>query len=348
MAQEAVARHDGPGSVSRLTVIVTTPRLPAGLLSGAAWQALFDADLVVTADHASPLAGAVAAQGITVQQIERPDAALLLSRARDADVVWLAADDGDEPLVRGLAAEVVRRSDTGQTGPDIEILVGSFDPVGARLLDLVTVMDRLRSECPWDREQTHETLVRYLLEEAHEAIEAIETGDRGHLQEELGDLLLQVLFHARIAAEDPDSPFGIDDVAGAIVEKLVRRHPHVFADTQVTGAADVEANWETIKSAEKLRDSAMDGIPLGLPALSLAEKVVSRGLRGEAALSIPVPGEAAYDAQTLGDVLFVLVAAAHAAGIDPEQALRRRVTQEMAQVRASEQRALRGGIGSAG
>src|SRR5690606_29504925 len=123
---------------------------------------------------------------------------------------------------------------------------GAYDPPGARLLDLAAVMDRLRRECPWDREQTHQSLVRYLLEETYETIEALETGSADEIREELGDLLFQAFFHARIAEEHPDRPWNIDDVAGGVVEKLVRRHPHVFADVEVADAAEVEANWETI------------------------------------------------------------------------------------------------------
>ena len=223
-------------------------------------------------------------------------------------------------------------------GPSVEIVVGSFDPAGARLLDLVAVMDRLRRECPWDQEQTHETLVRYLVEEAYETIEAIESGDRDHLREELGDLLLQVMFHSRIATEHPDAPFDVDDVAGQIVEKLVRRHPHVFADVEVESAQDVNENWESIKATEKARTSAVEGIPPGLPALAWADKVIGRTLRSDVAqASVPTPAETAYTEETLGEVLFALVAAARAAGIDPEQALRQRVRAEIDDVRAQEQ-----------
>ncbi|MGH3504199.1 MAG: MazG family protein [Nocardioidaceae bacterium] len=197
-------------------------------------------------------------------------------------------------------------------------------------------MQRLRSECPWDQQQTHESLVRYLVEETYETIDAIEGGDRQHLEEELGDLLLQVFFHAQIATEHPTSSFGIDDVATSIVEKLVRRHPHVFSDTEVDGAGDVEANWESIKAGEKARESTMDGIPAGLPALSLADKVCTRALRSKQKLSVPVPKEGTYTSETLGEVLFALVAAAQAAGVDPEQALRQRVHHEMAELRALE------------
>jgi uncharacterized protein YabN with tetrapyrrole methylase and pyrophosphatase domain len=155
-----------------------------------------------------------------------------------------------------------------------------------------------------------------------------------------------VLFHARVAAEHPDSPFSVDDVAAGLVEKLVRRHPHVFADTEVADVADVEANWQQIKRSEKARESMMDGIPLGLPALSLATSVVDRALRalpasGDSPLSVPVPeGGTDYTEETLGEVLFVLVAAAHAGGLDAERALRARVRAEMATLRDAEQRAM--------
>ena len=146
---------------------------------------------------------------------------------------------------------------------------GSWDPPGARLLDVVAVMDRLRSPggCPWDAEQTHQTLAPYLLEEAYELIEAIELDDLAHLREELGDVLLQVAFHSRLA-EERQAPerFSIDDVAADLVAKLIRRHPHVFAGREVASAAEVAANWEAIKAAEKRRGSVTDGVPLGQPA----------------------------------------------------------------------------------
>lgn len=329
---------------ARLVVLVTTPRLPGGLLTAPAWQALQSAELVV-APAASPLVEAVRSAGIDVAI--RPDAALadLLGLAADQVVIWLPPDDAD--VTTALATHVVRRSEADGTdeAPLVEVLVGSFDPRGARLLDLVEVMDTLRRDCPWDQEQTHESLVRYLVEETYETIDAIESGDRQHLREELGDLLLQVVFHARIASEHGDAAFTIDDVAGDIVEKLVRRHPHVFGDVAVDGVGDVEANWESIKTTEKARNSVVGDIPAGLPALSLAAKVVSRVQRSAGPLSVPVPDpgepeQAAYDEQTLGDVLFALVAAATAAGLDPEQALRQRVRSEIEQVRVHEQRAL--------
>jgi XTP/dITP diphosphohydrolase len=223
--------------------------------------------------------------------------------------------------------------------------MAATDPPGHRLLELVAVMDRLRRECPWDREQTHLTLVRYLLEESYETVEAIESGDREHLQEELGDLLLQVMFHARVATEHESDPFDIDDVAAGIVAKLVRRHPHVFAaaagtasgEADVSNADGVQSAWDAIKSAEKARTSALDGIPPGLPALSLAAAVAGRaGVRPGGSPTVA----AAADSASLGDALFALATAAQASGVDPEQALRLRVRQEMAEVRSREQRGL--------
>ncbi|WP_322789968.1 MazG family protein, partial [Pseudokineococcus marinus] len=159
---------------------------------------------------------------------------------------------------------------------------------GARLLELVAVMDRLRSPggCPWDAEQTHASLAPYALEEAYEVVEAVESGSPEHLREELGDLLLQVVFHARVAQEAPEGErFDVDDVAAGIVAKLVHRHPHVFgaeaggsADDALS-AADVEAGWEARKRLEKGRASAMDGVPAALPALARAAKLLGRARR---------------------------------------------------------------------
>ena len=181
----------------------------------------------------------------------------------------------------------------------------------------VEVMDRLRSPggCAWDAEQTHESLARYLLEETYEVLEAIESGDRPLLREELGDLLLQVLFHARLAEEEPD-PYSIEDVAGDLADKLVRRHPHVFGDAERADAATLNETWEQQKIAEKGRTSAVDGVPVAQPALALAGKLVARAER--AGLAVPTPDE-----DEIGRQLFELVRTAVARGIDPETALRR-------------------------
>jgi XTP/dITP diphosphohydrolase len=196
---------------------------------------------------------------------------------------------------------------------------------GSRFLDLVEVMDRLRSPggCPWDAEQTHATLVKYLLEEAYETAEAIEDGDDAALREELGDVLLQVVFHSRIAAERPGG-WTIDDVAGDIVEKLVRRHPHVFGTATAATAGDVEANWEHLKAVEKGRTSAVEGVPLAQPALALASALLGR--TAKAGLSVPVPAAveapAVVDDEAIGELLLSVVALARSAGVDAEAALR--------------------------
>ncbi|WP_019873251.1 MazG family protein [Sporichthya polymorpha] len=215
------------------------------------------------------------------------------------------------------------------------------DRPGAALLELVAVMDRLRSPggCPWDAEQTHSSLLKYLVEETYETIEAVESGDRAHLREELGDLLLQVVFHARIAAEDAADPFDIDDVAAGIAAKLVRRHPHVFADEVAETAADVEANWEKLKAAEKGRTSAMDGVPLAQPALALADKLLSRAEK--APLVVPVPQADVPADADLGELLFATVAAARARGLDAEAELRAACRRFAATVRDLESAAAR-------
>jgi XTP/dITP diphosphohydrolase len=209
------------------------------------------------------------------------------------------------------------------------------EAVGRALLEAVAVMDRLRSPggCPWDAEQTHASLAPYLLEEAYEAYQALEDDDSDALRDELGDVLLQVLFHARVAAEEPGG-WDIDDVANGLVAKLVRRHPHVFADTQVSGSADVEANWDAIKKSEKPGRSVADGVPLALPALALLAKLQSRGTRAGGWNPPADPGAlvtAAASAATaepseenVADLLSATVTLARQAGLDPEAVLRRR------------------------
>ncbi|MDT4938830.1 MAG: hypothetical protein QOG80_2501 [Pseudonocardiales bacterium] len=190
--------------------------------------------------------------------------------------------------------------------------------MSSQLERAVEVMDRLRSPggCPWDAEQTHASLAKYLVEETYELLEAIETDDLTLLREELGDLLLQVLFHARLTEElPPGEAFSIEDVAADLVDKLVRRHPHVFGDAVVTDAATLNETWEHQKVAEKGRTSSIDGVPLSQPALALAAKLVSRA--GRAGLDVsPAP------TSDMGERLFALVREAVDAGVDPETALR--------------------------
>lgn len=211
--------------------------------------------------------------------------------------------------------------------------------------DLVSTMDRLRSPggCPWDAEQTHESLVRYLLEESAELAEAIETGDREGLREELGDVLLQVVFHARVAQEDADDPFDVEDVVRDLTTKLVHRHPHVFAGTPL---GDLDAQWDALKAREKRRESVLDGIPAGLGALAAAQKVRGRLRRAgllEAALGDlpggdPASGEvgARTAGGELGGRLVELVAEADAAGVDLESELRVRTARLTAVARRVE------------
>lgn len=203
----------------------------------------------------------------------------------------------------------------------------------------VDVMDRLRSPggCPWDRRQTHESLVPYLLEEAHELAEAIESGDRDHMREELGDVLLQVLFHARVAAEEPE-PFTVHDVARDLADKLVRRHPHVFTpDGEDRTADDVLAGWEDLKQTEKRRASVLEGIPLAQGALARAQKVVSRAARGalDGAAAAPTPSSD-DPVERYGAELLDVVRRAQADGVDAEQAMRAASRALEARVRAAE------------
>ncbi|MGB6457769.1 MAG: MazG family protein [Streptosporangiaceae bacterium] len=220
------------------------------------------------------------------------------------------------------------------------------EPPGARLLDLVQVMDTLRQKCPWDARQTHESLTPFLLEETYEAVDALTAGDQAAVREELGDVLLQVVFHARVAQERADgTEYTIDDVADGIISKLTRRHPHVFGDVSVSGPDDVKRNWDAIKAAERAAASsgepvsALDGVPSHQPALSLAAQLLRRAERAGAPAELadaPLPAETRLGsvggeagtgtgestAVGLGQELFALVRRARTAGLDPELELR--------------------------
>ncbi|WP_240662132.1 MazG family protein [Streptomyces sp. WAC 06738] len=269
----------------RIVLLTTTHRIAPGLLSWPAWEALRGADRVLCADAAHPQVPYLREAGVEVETAV-PDARELVDAcAGGATVVVVAAADGEPALTDGLA----RLAGSGRVEmPSLELLPGSYDVPGARLVDVVEVMDRIRRECPWSSGQTSAGLAAHSLEEVYELVEEIESGDLGAVREELGDVLLQVVFHARIAEEDPEEPFSIDDVAGTLVEKLVRRHPHVFGDAVAETPADVKAHWLREKAIEKRRSSVTEGVPLAQPALSLVAKLAGRAR--SAGLAVEAPG----------------------------------------------------------
>lgn len=321
-ASAAAASAEGAGDAGRIVLLTASHRVAPGLLSWPAWQALHAADRVLCADAGHPQLPYLREAGVDVAH-EAPDAhALVDACAGGRTIVVIPAGEGDRRLTDGLA----RLAGSGRVAmPDLELLPGSYDLPGARLLDLVQVMDRVRRDCPWTSRQTHEGLVKYAIEEAYELVEAIEDGDRDALREELGDVLLQVVFHARIAEEGggPDDggdgedveAFSIDDVAGDLVDKLVRRHPHVFGDATAESPEDVSAHWQATKAVEKQRESVTDGVPLGQPGLALAAKLAGRARAGGVPVELPRGEGVGYE-------LLALAARAEAAGTDPETALR--------------------------
>ena len=209
----------------------------------------------------------------------------------------------------------------------------------SQLQRLVEVMDRLRSPggCPWDAEQTHESLIKYLLEESYEFIDAIETEDRAGMREELGDVLLQVYFHSRIAQDHPTDPFSIEDVAGAIADKLISRHPHVFENLEVSGTDEIIENWEAIKAREKGRTSAIDGIAMAQPALPLVAKILYRAEKYNVDLHVDQYSSEKATEKSVGEALASVIAWAHENGIDPENALRAQAREMIRQIQAAEQ-----------
>jgi XTP/dITP diphosphohydrolase len=296
----------------RIVLLTTSHRVAPGLLSWPAWQALRTADAVLCADGAHPQLPYLREAGIAVAEASPTAQELVDACAGGRTVVVVATGEGEPALTDGLA----RLAGSGRLAmPELELLPASYDLPGARLLDLVQVMDRIRAECPWSSRQTHEGLAKYGIEEAYELVEAIEAGDRAELREELGDVLLQVVFHSRIAEEDPDAPFSVDDVAGGIVAKLIHRHPHVFGDERAETPEDVKEHWLRTKAEEKQRTSVTDGVPLGQPGLALAAKLASR--TRTAGLAVPLP-----QGEGVGYELLALAVRAEAAGVDPEAALR--------------------------
>ena len=211
----------------------------------------------------------------------------------------------------------------------------------SQLQRLVEVMDRLRSPggCPWDAEQTHESLIKYLLEESYEFIDAIETDDRAGMREELGDVLLQVYFHSRIAQDHPTDPFSIEDVAGAIADKLISRHPHVFENLEVSGTDEIIENWEAIKAREKGRTSAIEGIAMSQPALPLVAKILYRAEKYNVDLHVDQFSTEKATDKSVGEALASVIAWAHENGIDPETALRAQAREMIRQIQAAEKQA---------
>ncbi|MDQ3537792.1 MAG: nucleoside triphosphate pyrophosphohydrolase [Actinomycetota bacterium] len=340
----------------RLVLVDTADELP-GLLPLHAWSALMSSDLVLlgTADHpfvahlamaelryevvedagAGALSRADLLSGLT--PADKAKATSIVDRVRaEGEVVYLFGTGDDDGFTRTLGMEAAR------AGVEVEVVYFGVRPPGTRLLELVRIEQRLLAPggCPWDREQDHRSLARYAVEEVYELLEAIESGDRDAIREELGDVLLQVVFHAQLASKDSEAAqsFDIDDVAADIIAKLVRRHPHVFGDTQVAGSADVVANWEQLKAAEKPeRSGPFDGVPAAQPALAYVEKLQSRAaglgfdwdLDAEAADRIRLELEeftaAGNDTERereIGDLLMSVVGLARRHGLDPEMALR--------------------------
>ncbi|GAB2790658.1 nucleoside triphosphate pyrophosphohydrolase [Streptomyces chlorus] len=310
----------------RIVLLTTSHRVAPGLLSWPAWQTLHAADKVLCADGAHPQLPYLREAGIPVEEASPAAEDLVDACAGGRTVVVVATGEGEPALTDGLA----RLAGTGRVPmPELELLPASYDLPGARLLDLVQVMDRIRAECPWSSQQTHKGLAKYGIEEAYELVEAIEEGDRDELCEELGDVLLQVVFHARIAEEHPEEPFSVDDVAGGIVAKLIHRHPHVFGDETATTPEEVKAHWLRTKAVEKRRTSVTEGVPLGQPGLALAAKLASRVRT--AGLDVPLPR-----ADGIGYELLALAVRAEAEGADPEAALRAAARTYRDAIRAAE------------
>ena len=213
--------------------------------------------------------------------------------------------------------------------------------MSSQLIRLREVMDKLRSPggCPWDAEQDHQSLLKYLLEESYEFIEAVEANDRIAMQEELGDLLLQVFFHARVAEDDKDQPFNIEDIAKGIADKLERRHPHVFGGSSVKDSAEVLENWENQKAEEKGRTSAIDGVPLAQPALPLIAKLLYRADKFDYKLNFEKDFKLSegIDADSFGKLMLGIIAQAVELGIDPEASLRNAAKGLIKDIQAHEQ-----------
>jgi XTP/dITP diphosphohydrolase len=352
----------------RLALLVTSPQVRPGLLTWQAWRELRDARRVLAPGAGHRLLPALSEAGIAWQVLSPGEEDLagrlaVVAAESGGTVVWLCGAAEDAGAGTGAAppgsggkhggaglpgdAELPGASGPGAEGPGdqaaeaaalaeavaargvrADIVTGAADLPGGQLIRLVTVMDRLRAECPWDARQTHQSLAPHLLEETYEALEALESGNQAALREELGDVLLQVMFHARVAAERTDgSGYTIDDVAEGIVTKLVRRHPHVFGDVTVSGHEEVKRNWDAIKAAEREAaggqpPSALDGVPFGQPALALAAQLQRRAARAGVPASLADLRAGEDGVTDLGAALFALVTQARQRELDPEAELR--------------------------
>ncbi|HEX2358118.1 MAG TPA: MazG family protein [Micromonosporaceae bacterium] len=317
---------------NRVVLLVTSPRLPAGLLTAQAWDLVRACPVLTAAETALTAALRAAGASVTVTD-PRPEGVLAVA-AEHGTAVWLAGPGGDPDFARELGLRLAREPGLAE----LELSYGSWDPAGARLLDAVAVIDRLRSPGgdPWKQSQTHQSLAQFLLEEAYEAYDAIVAHDLAALREEIGDVLLQVLLHARLAEELPaDERWTIDDVAGDFVAKMIRRNPHVFGSTDVADVEEIIENWEQIKRAEKDRGSALEGIAWSQPALALTAKILSRADR--AGISVPPPAASSADSrEALGAALFAAVVDAREHGLDAEAALRAAALAYADAVRAAE------------
>lgn len=348
--------------MARLVLIDTADQLP-GLLPLHAWSSLMSTELVVVGDDThsflpylamaelrTEVAPADAAVSLTrqdllsgVDPVQKARADWVVARVTDhAEVAYLFGTSDTEEFTRTLGMEAAR------AGIEVEVVYFSHAPKGLALLDLVKVEERLLGPggCPWDREQDHRSLAKYAVEEVYELMEAIEAGDLDAIKEELGDVLLQVVFHSQLAEDG--GGFTIDDVARGVADKLVRRHPHVFAGAEVADSAEVMANWETLKAAEKPeREGVFDGIPDGQPALAYVTNLRDRAARF--GVDVEADGEAADEvrkelqaflaaeddevrAHEIGDLLMSVVGLARRHGIDPELALRGAAQRFRAQV----------------
>ncbi len=335
-------------------VLVETSEALPGLLPFPAWDAIARADVVfvrdrstdVTADHlywagvdVEELAPAsVQTRGLNLMEpgspAERALAKGLVEAAHARGTAVYVLGPRDDGFGRVVGLEAAKDGDV-----EVEFVFLAQAPRGLETVRLVEVMRQLRDPedgCPWDLQQDHGTLSRYLLEETYELLEAIESGDDVHIQEELGDVLLQVVFHAQVATDR--TAFTIDDVAAGIADKLVRRHPHVFADGDAATADEVQANWDQLKQAEKQRTGPFEGVPAALPGLMLAEELQRKAAKlgfdwrdaGEPTARIHEEldelaraGSDEEREEELGDLLGAVVGLARHLGIEPERAVRR-------------------------